>query len=126
MSDAPSLHGRTVLIIEDDYLVAMVVMEILEDAGARVLGPIGTVGEALLFIERESRSFDVAVVDVNLHGRKSYPIADALAASGRRFVFATGYGADALDDSYKHFPRCEKPFDGPSLVAALVSTDRSN
>jgi DNA-binding NtrC family response regulator len=126
MSEQSSLQGRTVLIIEDDYLVALVVTAVLEDAGAKVLGPVGSVDEALSFIETEHGVFDAAIVDVNLHGTKSYPIADALVARGKSFVFATGYGEDALDAAYKHFPRCEKPFNAERLVAALAAAEPIN
>jgi CheY-like chemotaxis protein len=117
----PALQGRTILVIEDDYLVAMVAIDYLEDAGAKVMGPVGSVDEALAFIESHRGSFDAAIIDLNLHGTKAYPIADLLTAHGTGFVFATGYGVEAMDDAYKHFPRCEKPFSGERMIKALVS-----
>lgn len=114
-----SLDGRRILVIEDDFLVAQVLMDLLEEAGAQVLGPIGWIDDALTFIEREHASFDSAVLDVNLHGEKSYPIADALLSHGAKVVFTTGYGAAAVDEHYRGFPRCEKPFNPTTLVRAL-------
>ena len=119
--EKPALDGRRILVIEDDYLVAMTLTDLLEDAGASVLGPIGKVDEALAYIEDHAGTFDAAVLDVNLRGVKSYPIADSLAAREVRFVFATGYGSEALEKAYLGFPRCEKPFDARSLVAALLA-----
>jgi len=117
-SGTTALEGRRILVVEDDYLVAMILVDLLEDAGAVVIGPIGTVEDAIACIEEGSRPFDSAVLDVNLHGRRSYPIADALVARKVGFVFATGYGGGILEEKYQRHPRCEKPFD----LAALVST----
>ena len=115
------LAGRRILIVEDDYLVGMVLVDMLEDAGALVLGPIGSVDEAIAFIEDGSQPFDSAVLDVNLRGKRSYPIADALTERSVGFVFATGYGGGILEDKYQRHPRCEKPFDLAALIAALAS-----
>ncbi|HEX4160289.1 MAG TPA: response regulator [Rhizomicrobium sp.] len=114
-----ALRGRRVLVIEDEYLIAQVLVDLLEEAGAQVIGPIGGVDEALTFVADTSHHFDGAVIDLNLHGRKSYPVADALAARSIKFVFATGYGADAVDGPYRCYPRCEKPFNQTTLVGLL-------
>lgn len=114
------LANLRILIVEDDFLVAQAVCAFLEDAGAVVAGPLGWLDEALEFVEREAASLDGAVLDVNLHGENSYAIADALASRNVRFVFVTGYGAEALDPAYRHYPRCEKPFDARKLLQALL------
>ena len=114
------LSGRRILVVEDDYLVAQLLVDLLQDAGAEVIGPIGHVDEAIAFIEGNSEKFDGAVLDVNLHGKKSYPIADALAARSVEFVFTTGYDAGVLEGKYAHYPRCEKPFNQPALIAVLA------
>jgi CheY-like chemotaxis protein len=113
------LEGRRILVVEDDYLVAEVLCELLEDAGATVLGPIGWVQEAVAYVEQHAEAFDCAILDVNLHGEKSYAIADALMQRELPFAFATGYGADALDGAYRHHTRCQKPFEQRALIAAL-------
>jgi CheY-like chemotaxis protein len=115
------LLGRRILIVEDDYLIALGLSDILTQAGAEVVGPIGFVPEAVAFVEAQADSFDAAVLDVNMHGRKTYPVADALAVRGIRFVFTTGYGADALDPAYRGYPRCDKPVDRSALLAALTA-----
>jgi len=115
-----ALAGRRILVVEDEFLVAQVVVDLLEDAGAEVVGPIGWLEEALTFIEDDINQFDGAVLDVNLHGKKSYPLADALAKRAIHFTFATGYGSGVLEEPYRRFPRCEKPFTQRLLVAALT------
>jgi len=114
------LEGRRILIVEDDYLVAQVLVDLLTDAGAEVVGPIGWVDEAVAFVEEGSLKLDAAVLDINLHGSKSYPVADALDAQSVSFVFASGYGASVIEAKYRHHPRCEKPFNQPALIAALA------
>jgi hypothetical protein len=85
------------------------------------IGPIGWVDEAMAFIKDGHQSFDGAVLDVNLHGKKSYPIADELAARDIPFIFSTGYGSGAIDETHQHCPRCEKPFSRAALTAAFAA-----
>lgn len=119
-SDRP-LQGRRILVIEDDYLVAEIVTQMLEDAGAVVLGPFGWRDEALDFISSNHADVDAALLDVNLHGHVSYPIADALIARHIHFVFATGYAGGVIKEAYRSYPRCEKPFRQQALLAALTT-----
>jgi len=105
--------------VEDEYLLAETLCDALVAAGARVLGPIGTTAEALAFLERQDPPPDLVVLDVNLHGERSYPIADALIRRAIRLVFLTGYGREALDERYRGYPHCEKPFNESALMAVL-------
>jgi CheY-like chemotaxis protein len=111
------LSGRRVLVVEDEALVAMLVEDALLDAGASVIGPAATVAEALALLERETP--EAAVLDLNLAGETSTPVADALAARGVPFVVATGYGADGLPPGHAAVPVLAKPYDPDDLTAAL-------
>ncbi|CAL8481348.1 response regulator [Caballeronia sp. S22] len=113
------LDGRSIMVVEDDYLVALALSTVLEEAGARVVGPIASAQEAVALLEAGREKVDAAVLDVDLNGEKSYPVADALASRDIRFVFATGYGIDALAEDYRHYPRCQKPFDHRAILNAL-------
>lgn len=124
MQQAASLQGRRVLVVEDDFLVAQTLSDALEDAGATVVGPIGWAGEAATFVRGHSADFDSALLDVNLHGERSYRVADALAERKVRFVFMTGYGTEAIDEAYRHHPRCEKPIRMQALLDALSPPPR--
>jgi CheY-like chemotaxis protein len=126
MTDDRPLQGRRILVVEDDYLVAEIVTQMLEDAGATVLGPYGWRDEALDFINSGCAYFDAALLDVNLHGHASYPIADALIERQIHFAFATGYGAGVLEEAYRDYPRCEKPFRQQTLFDALSNPSTSN
>lgn len=114
-----ALDGRKILVVEDDYLVAIALAEMLQAAGANVIGPLSDVQEALSFVEA-GNPVDAAILDVDLHGRRSYPVARALAARQIRFVFATGYGQETMDQAYRACPRVQKPFDVRDLVNALL------
>lgn len=105
------LDGRRIMVVEDDYLVALGLSTVLEEAGAHVVGPVASAQEAVALLEEGREMIDAAVLDVDLNGEKSYPVADALASRDIRFIFATGYGIDALAEGYRHYPRCQKPFD---------------
>lgn len=120
MPNTESLAGCRILVIEDDFLVGQVILDMLEDEGAEVLGPIGTVDEAVAFVAEQATTFDHVILDLNLHGVKSYPVADELAWRNVPFVFMTGYGKDALDEAHRDYPHCIKPITRADLLAALA------
>lgn len=112
------LRGRRILVVEDEALVAMLVEDALLDVGAVVLGPAATVAEALALLEREALP-DAAVLDLNLAGEVSTPVADALVRRGVPFVVATGYGASGLPPGHGDVPVLAKPYDPDELTLAL-------
>ncbi|MCK8785127.1 response regulator [Roseomonas sp. NAR14] len=111
------LADRRVLVVEDEALVAMLVEDALLEVGCTIMGPATTVAEALKLIEKGLP--DVAVLDLNLGGETSTPVADALAARGVPFIVATGYGAAGLPPGYKDVPVLAKPYDPAELTRAL-------
>jgi CheY-like chemotaxis protein len=119
MASAGSLAGRRVLVVEDDFLVGQVILDLLEDEGAEVLGPVGAVDEAIAFVAEQGANLDYVVLDLNLHGVKSYPVADVLIQRNVPFVFMTGYGKDALDTAHRDCPHCIKPVTRADLLVAL-------
>lgn len=124
MTQTDALRGLRLLVVEDNYMVAQVLIEMLQDAGATIIGPIGEVDEALSFIRTGGSDIDCAVLDIDLHGRKSYPIADALTERGVHVVFTTGFDANAVDKQYLSYPRCSKPFEERTILAALAACGR--
>jgi CheY-like chemotaxis protein len=107
-----------VLMVEDEMIVAWLLEDMLADLGCAVVGPAVSVNQALAMIDAEA--IDAAVLDVNLNGQVSYPIADVLAARGVPFVFSTGYAKDRLLDSYRTFPVMQKPFHQSELENMLA------
>jgi DNA-binding NtrC family response regulator len=100
--------GRRVLLVEDEMIVAWLLEDMLADLSCAVVGPAASVDQALAMIDTEA--IDVAVLDVNLNGQMSYPVADALAARGVPFAFSTGYQKDRLVERYRTVPALQKPF----------------
>ncbi len=99
-------------------LVVWLLEDMLADLGCAVVGPASSVNQALAMINAES--IDAAVLDVNLNGQMSYPIADTLAARGVPFVFSTGYDKDMLLGGYRTFPVLQKPFHRSELSDTLA------
>jgi CheY-like chemotaxis protein len=112
-------RGLRVLIVEDEYFLAQDLADRFQSLGAEVLGPAGTVAEALTLAGRAG--IDGAVLDVNLRGERVYPVADLLRQKRVPFVFASGYGGELEPDAYSNIPRCIKPVDFAALAQALAN-----
>ena len=111
------LAGRRVVVIEDESLLVMLLEDFLESIGCVVAGVASRFQAALEMAQ--ALSFDVAILDVNLNGRQSFPIAEALVGRSLPFVFATGYGAATLPPSLQGAPVLQKPFQQRQLEQAL-------
>jgi len=105
---SPTGDKRRVLVVEDEMLIGMLLEDMLTDMGHEVAAIVPRLKDALAAVERES--FDLAVLDVHLHGESAFPVADALIAKGVPFIFATGYGERGLPDTYRGRPVLQKPF----------------
>jgi CheY-like chemotaxis protein len=112
-----ALKGIRVLVVEDEYFVAILIEEILESAGCIVTGPIPRLPEALDAARHDS--CDAAVLDVNLAGERINPVADALAERNVPFMFVTGYSANSLPREYAQRQHIAKPFRTAELLSAL-------
>lgn len=108
------LTGRRILLVEDEGLLALTALMALEEAGADVVGPAATLVHGLEHARADP--IDAAVLDVNLRGEISFPIADALSDRGIPFLFATGYDDPGIR---ARGPRVAKPYSEAELVAAV-------
>jgi CheY-like chemotaxis protein len=117
MACSRELTGKRVLIVEDEALVVMLIEDALAELGCEVAGIASRFDDALA--KAQSLSFDVAILDVNLNGQRSFPIAEALGRRGIAFVFATGYGMAGLPSDIAHSAVLEKPFHLQDLRDAL-------
>ena len=102
------------MLVEDESTVALMVEEFLSELGLRVVGPFGSVDEAMRALRETSP--DAAVLDINLGNESVYPVADALLEKKVPVAFISGYGAEAIDPRYAHLPFVQKPIDRRVLV----------
>ena len=111
-------RGPLVLVVEDEFLLAMELELLLERHGYRVLGPAATVAEALRLLAAETP--DAALLDVNLRGEMVTPVAGALRALGVPFVLASAYDRSELTPELAGAPNLGKPANERRLLAALA------
>lgn len=111
------LRGARVLIVEDAVLLAMELETGLSDAGAEVVGPAYELDEAMALLDQK---IDAAVLDANLNGLSVIPVAEALAARGVPFVFATGYGDAGGAPNGFDAPIIRKPYDVTQVAVAVA------
>nr|WP_298727962.1 response regulator [uncultured Steroidobacter sp.] len=118
------MSGMTVLVVEDDFIVAYDMQTMLEEQGARVLGPASSLAEAQELIAREQPT--VAVLDVNLNGEYVFPLLDQLRSKEVPFVFATAYADEdrLFPEAARSAPRLSKPVLPNVLIAQLMRLKR--
>ena len=111
------LANRRILVVEDEMLVLMNIEMILEDLGCVSICTAARVAEALDLI-KDTR-FDAAILDVNLDGERSYPVADLLVRRSVPFAFSTGYGDHGDRADFHDRPVLRKPYLQARFAAVL-------
>jgi CheY-like chemotaxis protein len=118
------LAGRRLLVVEDEMLIVLMIEDMLADMGCEAVTTAATANKALAAIAEQT--FDAAMLDMNLNGKDSRDVADALAARGVPFVFCTGNTGYSKTEGHRDRPVLRKPFREEALAAALarlLSTD---
>jgi CheY-like chemotaxis protein len=111
-------QGQRVLVVEDDGILAEIVVELLGELGYEAVGPLRAIQGALEVLEREPP--DAAILDVNLSGQSVYPLAESCADRGIPIVFMTGYADLAhMPARFHGCARIGKPFHRDSLAESL-------
>lgn len=111
-----------VLVVEDEWLIADYLQEVLQDAGYLVCGPAARVSQALQLIEEEHP--DAALLDVHLRIETSVPIARALSEKSVPFAFMTGYSLNDLAHDLQDRPVLNKPVDLSALMKCVAQDHR--
>jgi CheY-like chemotaxis protein len=111
-------EAARVLVVEDEYLIRMLLEDMLSELGYELAAAVDGIAEASELAA--NGDFDVAILDVNLNGVEIYPVADILARRGLPFVFVTGYGEASLTENYRSRPALQKPFQAEQLKAVLA------
>lgn len=112
----PNATGQCVLLVEDEMCLAMMLQDLLEDAGYRVIKAARLPGALAL---AEVEDIDAAILDVNLAGKDVFPVADELRRRGVPFMFASGYGEHGLPGEFRDCPVLQKPYDPVALETML-------
>jgi CheY-like chemotaxis protein len=102
------LAGRRILVIEDEMLILMMIEDMLADLGCESVAVASKIGSAISLIE--GQDFDTAMLDMNLNGIESYPIADALTVREVPYFFSTGNSLTHVKDGYRDQDVLKKPF----------------
>jgi len=102
--------ARRILIVEDEFLVAMLLEDLLSEMGHQVAGTFAQVAEAMNF----------AILDINLAGATSFPVAEILRRRGIPFLFASGYGSPGLTSAFENELTLQKPYEPAELERAIA------
>ena len=117
--------ARRILVVEDEFLVALLLEEELHALGFSIVGPFTSVATATEAARREH--FDLAILDINVAGEMVFPVADALSARGVPFLFVSGYGEMNLPERHRTTPCLAKPCEQTALareIERLLSAHR--
>jgi len=123
MAGDESLHGYRVLVVEDEFVVALLVEDVLHSLGCAMIGPASHIAAAMTLAQKEA--LDFALLDVNVAGERIFPVAEILCERGIPFAFVTGYGRQGLDDRFSEVPVLQKPFLDSDLVSLLKGQGRA-
>jgi CheY-like chemotaxis protein len=111
------LSALRILIVEDEMTIALLLEDMVSDLGHEPAGLAMRLPQALQMAEQET--LDLAILDVNLDGRMSFPVAEILERRGVPFLFATGYGSGGIDAPFRDKVVIRKPFSLEDLGAAI-------
>lgn len=110
-------EARRILIVEDEFLIAMHLEDMLSEMGHRVIASIEEVDYAMQFAGQAD--VDFAILDINLKGQKSFPVAEILRRRAIPFVFASGYGSAGLPNEFQNERTLQKPYKTLELKQAM-------
>jgi PAS domain S-box-containing protein len=110
--------ARTIMVVEDEALVALSLNDFLSELGYSVVGPVGRLTDALRILNQAN--VDAAILDVNLAGEFVYPLAELLRTRNIPFVFATGYSSESIDPRFGDISVLQKPIDRQTLEACFA------
>ncbi len=108
-----------ILVVEDNYLMAESLCDLVRTCGFDVAGSVSGVDSGIRFLDQ--RRIDGAIVDINLAGKPSFPLCDALARRQIPFVFTTGYQRFEIPRAFRDRPLLNKPIEPTKLRAALTA-----
>ena len=121
---ANAVQPLAIFLVEDEVLIRIMIVEMLDELGHRVVAEAGSVAETTPIAASEK--FDLAILDLNLRGESVLPVARLIEARGVPFLFASGYAATGLPQPFHDRPILRKPFAVKKLdqvIRELIATD---
>jgi CheY-like chemotaxis protein len=112
-----NLEGVRVLIVEDEAIIAMTAEDMVTELGCETVGIASTLADAMAAAGKGG--FDIALLDINLNGIESLPVADRLRTAGIPFIFTTGYGNAGRGPENDQVPLVTKPYQLGDLASAM-------
>ncbi|MBN8643752.1 MAG: response regulator [Planctomycetes bacterium] len=110
-----------VLVVEDNFLVGVLIARNVERLGYRAIGPVASASDAIARLA--SQSITAAILDINIRGGTSEPVAEALERAGIPFFFVTGYASPLLiSQRLQSTLRLSKPVSDAELKRALETS----
>jgi len=106
-----------ILVVEDEMTIALLIEDMLTEMGHEVVALAMRLQPAL--VHAQTADIDFAILDINLDGKQSFPVADILTSRGVPFTFASGYGSTGLGEAYTHHHVVRKPFQAQDLEHAI-------
>lgn len=122
MTEQRDIAGLRVILIEDEVVIAMTAEDMLEEIGCVVTAQATTFSEAIDTVARND--FDLALLDVNLNGVMSLPVARLLKEKGKPFIFTTGYGNLGFETEFSDAIVVSKPYTIRTLASAIETATR--
>jgi DNA-binding response OmpR family regulator len=117
------MRHASVLIVEDEALIRMMLVEMVEHLGHKVIGEAGRIDEGRSLAE--TQEYDLAILDINLQGFNVQPIAEAVRSRGLPLLFLSGYGSNGAPVGFKGAPILEKPCT-PDKLKRMIDAVLSN
>ncbi|QWC56022.1 response regulator [Erythrobacter sp. 3-20A1M] len=112
-----NLAGKRVLLVEDEVIIGFALDDMISDEGAQTTLVASRADAERALAETD---YDLAIIDVNLNGDLSYPLADVLTEKGCPFIFATGYGNVTHPDRFAKVPTVGKPYNLATIMQATT------
>jgi len=117
-------QGGSVLLVEDEVMIRMMVAEMLEDLGYSVVAEAGEIDEAMHLAQ--TARFDIAILDVNVNGKVITPVAHTIEARKLPYIFTTGYGLQGIPEEFRGRPSLQKPFQMEALEQMIETALSGN
>lgn len=118
-STAFALPGLRVIIVEDEAMLAVCLGDVIAEEGCIVVGTAGTLAEASVLAA--TANFDIAIVDLHLHGQQADEVVASIIRSGRAVLISTGSDASEVPVAFRAWPVLRKPYNDDAIFAAIKS-----